>query len=44
MGVAWNDPGLAIPWPVSEPIISEKDQRFPPLANIDPARLPRWKG
>ena len=44
MGVAWNDPGLAIPWPVSEPIISEKDQRFPPLAKIDPARLPRWKG
>jgi dTDP-4-dehydrorhamnose 3,5-epimerase len=44
LGVAWNDPALAIPWPVSEPIISEKDQRFSPLAEIDPARLPRWKG
>ena len=44
IGVAWNDPALAIPWPVSQPIISEKDQRFLPLAEIDPARLPRWKG
>jgi dTDP-4-dehydrorhamnose 3,5-epimerase len=44
MGVAWNDPALAIPWPVSQPIISEKDQHFLPLAEIDPARLPRWKG
>jgi dTDP-4-dehydrorhamnose 3,5-epimerase len=42
--VAWNDPALAIPWPVSQPTISEKDQRFPPLAQIDPARLPPWKG
>jgi dTDP-4-dehydrorhamnose 3,5-epimerase len=44
LGVAWNDPALAIPWPVSQPIISEKDQHFSPLAAIDPARLPQWKG
>jgi dTDP-4-dehydrorhamnose 3,5-epimerase len=44
VGVAWNDPALAIPWPVSQPIISEKDHRFLPLAAIDPARLPQWKG
>ena len=44
VGVAWNDPALAIPWPVSQPIISEKDQHFSPLAAIDPARLPQWKG
>jgi dTDP-4-dehydrorhamnose 3,5-epimerase len=44
VGVAWNDPSLAIPWPVTDPIISEKDRRFLPLAEIDPARLPRWKG
>jgi dTDP-4-dehydrorhamnose 3,5-epimerase len=44
MGVLWNDPALAIPWPISQPTISPKDQRFPPLAQIDPARLPRWKG
>jgi dTDP-4-dehydrorhamnose 3,5-epimerase len=44
VGVAWNDPNLAIPWPVSQPLISEKDQHFLPLAEIDPARLPQWKG
>ena len=44
VGVAWNDPALAIPWPVSQPIISDKDQRFLPLAAIDPSRLPQWKG
>jgi dTDP-4-dehydrorhamnose 3,5-epimerase len=40
-GVAWNDPGLGIPWPISEPILSEKDRLLLPL---DPARadLPRY--
>ena len=44
LGVMWNDRGLGIPWPVTQPIISAKDQRFLPLAQIDPASLPRWKG
>ena len=43
VGVVWNDPALAIPWPVTQPTISEKDSRFLPLAEIDPARLPQWK-
>lgn len=34
-GVAWNDPLLGIPWPVREPVLSEKDRRYPPLT---PAR------
>ncbi|AFE10124.1 dTDP-4-dehydrorhamnose 3,5-epimerase [Corallococcus coralloides DSM 2259] len=29
--VAWNDPDLAIPWPVKEPLLSPKDQRAPQL-------------
>jgi dTDP-4-dehydrorhamnose 3,5-epimerase len=28
-GLVWNDPTLAIPWPIKEPIVSEKDQRWP---------------
>ena len=44
IGVLWNDPLLAISWPVSEPTVSTKDQRLLPLARIDRARLPRWRG
>lgn len=33
-GVIWNDPELAIPWPVPEPKLSEKDLRLPTLAQI----------
>ncbi|WP_375760000.1 dTDP-4-dehydrorhamnose 3,5-epimerase [Corallococcus exercitus] len=29
--VAWDDPDLAIPWPVKEPLLSVKDQRAPRL-------------
>jgi dTDP-4-dehydrorhamnose 3,5-epimerase len=31
-GVLWNDPALAIPWPVSSPIVSSRDQALPRLS------------
>jgi dTDP-4-dehydrorhamnose 3,5-epimerase len=31
-GIAYNDPMLAIPWPVQNPILSEADTRWPTLA------------
>jgi dTDP-4-dehydrorhamnose 3,5-epimerase len=36
MGIAWNDPALAIAWPVGaeSAILSAKDQRLPPLAEL----------
>ncbi len=36
-GILWNDPALAIPWPVapSKAILSDKDRRQPRLAEID---------
>jgi len=30
-GVLWNDPALAIRWPVREPLVSDKDRALPPL-------------
>src|SRR5688572_30232877 len=30
-GARWDDPLLAIPWPVSEPLLSERDRRWPLL-------------
>ena len=31
-GVRWDDPLLAIPWPMAEPRLSERDERWPALA------------
>ena len=33
-GVRWNDPDLAIAWPLAEPLVSEKDQVLPLLAEL----------
>ena len=30
-GVMWNDPALAITWPISSPLVSERDQKWPPF-------------
>lgn len=33
-GIIWNDPDLEIRWPVEKPSLSEKDQKWPRLAEI----------
>jgi len=42
IGIAWNDPALAIPWPVVEPILSDRDRRHPVLAELADA-LPIYR-
>ena len=32
-GVTWNDPALAISWPVTQPLLSEKDQVYQALSD-----------
>ncbi len=41
-GVAWDDPELAVAWPVSAPILSAKDARLPRLAALAVGDLPEW--
>jgi dTDP-4-dehydrorhamnose 3,5-epimerase len=41
IGVAWNDPTLAITWPVTNPLLSARDSRHPTLAELGD-RLPEW--
>jgi len=42
LGVIWDDPALGIAWPVKSPSLSEKDARYPRLAEIPGERLPRF--
>jgi dTDP-4-dehydrorhamnose 3,5-epimerase len=36
VGIAWNDPVLAIPWPVERPVLSPRDRRNPALREVMP--------
>jgi dTDP-4-dehydrorhamnose 3,5-epimerase len=39
-GLAWDDPDVAVPWPVDDPILSNRDRQNPALR--DAARVAGW--
>ncbi len=43
-GILWDDPGLAIQWPVGEAIVSERDRNNPRLEDLADADCPFFKG
>jgi dTDP-4-dehydrorhamnose 3,5-epimerase len=39
-GVRWNDPELAVPWPIESPTLSEKDASAPLLSEVRDRLVP----
>lgn len=42
LAVAWDDPDLAVDWPVDDPLLSPADRRNPTLRELYPDH-PRWR-
>lgn len=43
-GIIWSDPDLGIDWKVAKPLTSEKDARYPKMADIPRKLLPEYSG
>ena len=41
-GILWSDPDIGIKWPVSTPVLSEKDTAYACLKDVPENRLPRY--
>lgn len=39
-GIRWNDAAIAIDWPISQPLLSSKDEQAPFLQDVAEERLP----
>jgi dTDP-4-dehydrorhamnose 3,5-epimerase len=40
VAVAWNDPAIAIPWPVERPVLSPRDAAAPSLTDVRERLMP----
>ena len=43
LGIRWDDPDIAIEWPVRTPLLSAKDEAYPQFSQIPTEKLPRHK-
>jgi dTDP-4-dehydrorhamnose 3,5-epimerase len=43
-GLRWDDPALAIEWPVTTPLLAEKDRHYPTLSTVPREHLPVFEG
>lgn len=43
LGIRWDDPEIAINWPVQTPLLSAKDQSYLCLSRVPTDRLPRYE-
>jgi dTDP-4-dehydrorhamnose 3,5-epimerase len=41
-GIFWNDPDLGINWPIRQPVLSPKDEKYPRLRDVPKDRLPMF--
>jgi len=41
-GIAWNDPQLNIEWPITSPLLSPKDSKYPCLEELSEEQLPHF--
>lgn len=42
--VRWDDPAIAVEWPVESPILNDKDANARPLSDFQPTELPQYPG
>jgi dTDP-4-dehydrorhamnose 3,5-epimerase len=42
LGVAWDDPEIAVDWGIETPVLSARDRSNPLRADLDPALTPRY--
>jgi dTDP-4-dehydrorhamnose 3,5-epimerase len=40
-GICWSDPDIGIEWPIKDPVLSDKDSRYPVLKHIPDDALPQ---
>jgi len=41
-GLLWSDPEIGIAWPLDTPLLSDKDQKYACLSDIDTTLLPKY--